>query len=111
MAIENQSEVLGQRQSGAGPRTPLGQGIKSGQINPATFGTIAAATTVTTTAALVGAKVGNTITICPAAALPTGIVIAAARVSAADVVSVTLANVTGAGVVTGLQVFDYNLQA
>lgn len=108
---ENQSAILGQRTPGSGPRKPLGEGIKSGQITSTDFGSPGAVGTVTATAPLPGALVGNTITVNPTAALPAGIAIAAVRVSAADVVSITLVNITAAPVAVGVRTFDYNLTA
>ena len=66
---------------------------------------IANTTTGTVNYTFTGAAIGNTVTISPAAALPSGIVIAWAQVSAVNQVTVGFANFSGGGVDLPAQTF------
>lgn len=74
----------------------------SGLIDPPL---IADNTTVAVNYAFTSAAIGNTVTISPASALPSGIVIAWANVSAVNQVTIGFANFSGAGVDLPAQTF------
>jgi hypothetical protein len=68
---------------------------------PHPAGTLTSLTTKVITQALSGARVTDFVSVAPLAALPTGVVLGSAYVSAAGVISIRFANVTTADVAGG----------